>query len=105
MIEKAVQNIFDRYFQVQQFEDFLARFKTGFSIEVSEGMRSSVYVDRTKEGMPQFGMRGLMDGLKKLECDRNSAALASGLEFILEGLHLHRRLNKEKVSGKTAYRA
>ncbi len=106
LMERAVLNTFNRYFQVQQFEDFLARFKGGFSIEVSEGMRSAAYQEKTKEMEPHYGeMRGWIEGIKKLECDRNAAALASGLEFILEGLHLHRRLNKEKVSGKMSYRA
>ncbi len=105
LIDKAVLNTFDRYFQVQQFEEFLSRFKVGWSFEVSEGMRSSVYQEKTQEMRPPYGeMRGVFDGLKKLHCDQNPGALASGLEFILEGLFLHRRLNKEKVTGKISYR-
>ena len=50
-------------------------------------------------------MRGLLEALKKLQCDKSPATLASGLEFILEGLYLHRRLNKEQVPGKITYRA
>jgi magnesium chelatase subunit I len=33
------------------------------------------------------------------------AVVASAVEFLLEGLHLARRLNKERVAGSTVYRA
>lgn len=106
LIDKAVLNTFNRYFQVQQFDAFLSRFKGGWSVEVSEKMKSSDYQERTNEASPHSAeMRGLLEALKKLSCDQSAALLASGLEFILEGLYLHHRLNKEKLTGKSAYRA
>lgn len=106
LIDKAVLNTFNRYFQVQQFDAFLSRFKGGWSVEVSEKMKSSDYQERTNEASPHSAeMRGLLEALKKLSCDQSPALLASGLEFILEGLYLHHRLNKEKLTGKSAYRA
>jgi magnesium chelatase subunit I len=105
LIAKASLNTFNRYFQVQQFDDFVTRFKGGWSVEVSEGMKSSAYEEKAREPQPHSGeMRGLLEALKKLQCDKTPATLASGLEFILEGLYLHRRLNKEQVSGKITYR-
>jgi magnesium chelatase subunit I len=106
LIAKASLNTFNRYFQVQQFDDFVARFKGGWSVEVSEGMKSSAYEEKAREPQPHSGeMRGLLEALKKLQCDKSPATLASGLEFILEGLYLHRRLNKEQVPGRITYRA
>ncbi len=106
LIDKALMNTFNRYFQVQQFDAFLSRFKGGWSVEVSEKMKSSDYEERTNEASPHSAeMRGLLEALKKLGCDQSPALLASGLEFILEGLYLHHRLNKEKLTGKSAYRA
>jgi magnesium chelatase subunit I len=32
-----------------------------------------------------------------------SAAIASAVEFVLEGLHLNRRLNKERRAGRIRY--
>ncbi|MBI5967595.1 MAG: magnesium chelatase [Deltaproteobacteria bacterium] len=106
LIAKAALNTFNRYFQVQQFDDLLAKFRGGWSIEVSEGIKSSVYEEKTRE-IPHYSgeMRGLLEALKKLQCDSSPARLASGMEFILEGLYLHRRLNKEQVHGKAQYRA
>ena len=106
LIAKAALNTFNRYFQVQQFDDFLARFKGGWSVEVSEGMKSSAYEEKAREPQPHSGeMKGLLEALKKLQCDKTPATLASGLEFILEGLYLHRRLNKEQLPGRITYRA
>jgi magnesium chelatase subunit I len=105
LIAKAVLNTFNRYFPVQQFDDFLTQFRTGWSIEVSEGMKSAAYEERAREVRPHpSGIGGVFEALKKLQCDAGPALLASGLEFILEGLHLHRRLNKEEISGKSYYK-
>jgi magnesium chelatase subunit I len=40
----------------------------------------------------------------KLEARGNPATIASAVEFILEGLHLNRRLNKDTRNGATRYR-
>jgi magnesium chelatase subunit I len=37
--------------------------------------------------------------------DENPAMLASAVEFILEGLHLSRRLNKDAAGSKATYRS
>jgi magnesium chelatase subunit I len=36
--------------------------------------------------------------------DESPAAIASAVEFVLEGLHLSKRLNKDAVGGKATYR-
>lgn len=47
---------------------------------------------------------GLSKAIDKLHARGNPATIASAVEFILEGLHLNRRLNKDEVGGKTRYR-
>jgi len=47
---------------------------------------------------------GLSKAIDKLNGRGNPATIASSIEFILEGLHLNRRLNKEDVHGKVRYR-
>ena len=37
-------------------------------------------------------------------CPPLPAAVASAVEFVLEGLHLSRKLNKDVKSGQTSYR-
>jgi magnesium chelatase subunit I len=41
--------------------------------------------------------------LSDLEVSETPAEVASALEFILEGLHLSKRLNKDAVGGKATY--
>jgi len=46
-----------------------------------------------------------MDKLvKKITQKDNPEIIASAVEFILEGAHLNKRLNKTKVEGKMIYR-
>jgi len=37
--------------------------------------------------------------------DESPAAVASAVEFILEGLHLSKRLNKDAVGARATYRS
>ena len=43
---------------------------------------------------------GVAEAIGTLDVGGNPAAVASGVEFVLEGLHLNRRLNKNE-SGAT----
>jgi magnesium chelatase subunit I len=45
-----------------------------------------------------------MPAVEKLGGAGSDAETAAAVEFILEGLHLNKRLNKDRVGGKTQYR-
>ena len=47
---------------------------------------------------------GLADAVKQLTSDDRAEVVASAVEFILEGLHLNRRLNCERTSAGYLYR-
>jgi magnesium chelatase subunit I len=47
---------------------------------------------------------GFTPAIKKLGVQGNSAQIASAIEFVLEGLHLNRKLNKDRASGRMRYR-
>ena len=59
--------------------------------------------------MLPFGQADQIDGLKPLLATlgvgESPAAAASGIEFVLEGLHLTKRLNKDALGGRATYRA
>ena len=42
--------------------------------------------------------------LADLEVGETPAGVASAVEFVLEGLHLSKRLNKDALGGRAAYR-
>ena len=43
--------------------------------------------------------------LADLEVGESPAGIASGIEFVLEGLHLTKRLNKDAVGARATYRS
>ena len=46
---------------------------------------------------------GIEKGLKSLSLEKRPALAASGVEFILEGLHLSKRINKTELDGTAIY--
>jgi len=48
---------------------------------------------------------GMSGALSDLEVPETPAGVASAIEFVLEGLHLSKRLNKDAIGGKSSYRA
>ena len=61
-------------------------------------MHAKTYVRYAKE------IPGMATLVKKLTDAATPEIVASASEFILEGAHLNKRLNKTKVEGKTVYR-
>jgi magnesium chelatase subunit I len=95
---KAVVIVFNRHFEFDELEPVVKQFKGGFSVEVSDTMSAKSYVRYLKE------IPGLADIVKKISDAEAPEILASIVEFVLEGLHLNKRLNKTKLEGKTVYR-
>jgi magnesium chelatase subunit I len=98
LTRKAVLNVFNRYYQPHKLEEIVAQFSSGFSVEVSDTMSAKAYVRNVKEVM------GLAKVVKMIDDSERPESIASAVEFILEGLHLNKRLNKSRVEGKTIYR-
>jgi magnesium chelatase subunit I len=48
-------------------------------------------------------MGGIHEALRRLEMLESPAMMASALEFILEGLHLNKKLNKKVLEGEISY--
>ena len=102
IIEKLIQGalvaVFNRNLNVVDLEDIVTQFKAGQSVEVSDLLPSKEYVKMVKK------IEGLDRAVAKLKPGENPAVIASAVEFILEGLHLNKRLNKDTVGGRTQYR-
>ena len=98
LIQGAVVAVFNRYFNVVDLEDVVTRFKAGLNAEVGDTMPSAGYVKLMNS------IEGFNRSVAKLDPGENPALIASAVEFILEGLHLNKRLNKDRVGGKAHYR-
>jgi magnesium chelatase subunit I len=97
LVRGAVNKVFNRYFEIQQFDDVITSFKNGVSVEVGDGIRSEDYV-RAMRSFPS-----LVDPVLRLGGE-NPATVASAMEFILEGLHVNKKLNKDRLAGRAHYR-
>ena len=96
-MQTAVATVFNRNFSIRQFDRLILAFDNGLTVESSEMMPSMDYV------MQLSHLDGLKEAVDKLGVGGNPAAVASAVEFILEGLHLNRKLNKDAGSGPAKY--
>ena len=94
----AISAVFSRHFSAAQFDGIVARFEDGTMLEVGEGIPARTYTRAIGE-LPE-----LAGALKKLALPDRPEVRASVIEFLLEGLHLNKRLNKDEVEGKAVYR-
>src|SRR2546421_4554151 len=97
IVKTAVLNVFRRHFEAGQFSELVQRFDAGLTVEVSETQPSDRYAGLLRE------LPGVEKGLKSLGLEKRPPALASGVEFVLEGLHLSKRLNKTQLDGGSVY--
>ncbi|MDQ3411722.1 MAG: magnesium chelatase [Chloroflexota bacterium] len=92
LIQTAIVTTFNRHFPVRQFERLILAFENGLAIEASAMMPAMDYVHQLSH------LDGVSDAMTTLGVSGNPAAVASAVEFILEGLHLNRRLNKDAAA-------
>ena len=97
LVENATVTVFNRFFNIPELEEIVNRFRSGVSIEVGESIASKEYTKIVKQ------ITDLKAPIKKLEMT-GSGNVASAVEFIFEGLHLNKRLNKDHVGSKMLYR-
>jgi magnesium chelatase subunit I len=95
---KAELAVFNQYFQFDELEPIVKQFNGGFSVETSDTLSAKSYVRYVKE------IPGLSKAVKKLTDSEAPENIASAVEFVFEGLHLNKRLNKTRVEGKTVYK-
>ena len=94
----AISAVFSRHFSAGQFDGIVGRFEEGTMLEVGEGIPARTYIRAIGE-LPE-----LAGALKKLGLPDRPEVRASVIEFLLEGLHLNKRLNKDEIEGKAVYR-
>jgi magnesium chelatase subunit I len=100
LINRAVLKIWDKYLTLESCERIVAHFEAGWGVEVSDRMRADEY----QEGLRQIP--GLNEAVARLVGPVESPGLlAAATELVLEGLHLHQKLNRDREGGRMSYRA
>ncbi len=97
LMQRAVLNVFKRTFAEPELADVVKAFEGGLIVQASDAMASADYVKQVAE------LRGLRTAATKLGATE-PAAVAAAIEFILEGLHLSKKLNKDVQAGSFRYR-
>jgi len=98
LTRKAVLNVFNRYYHMDRMEVVVAPFDKGLVVEVSDTLDSQSYLAIVRQ------ITGMKDMIKVAGVPDRPEAIASAVEFILEGLYLNKRLSKTKSEGKNVYR-
>jgi len=99
LINRAVLKVWDKYLKVEGLKKVTEHFEAGWGVEVSDRMRAEEYL----EGIRQIP--GLREAVAELGPFESPGLMAAAIEFVLEGLHLHQKLNKDRAGGRYTYRA
>ena len=98
IVRTACSNVFRRHFSVQELSELVQRFERGgFTVEVGPLMTADSYHSALDE------LPGLDRARQKLGEPATPQAMAAVLEFVLEGMHLNKRLNKTALESTSVY--
>lgn len=98
LTRRGVLRVFGGVFEVDELERIVTAFDMGNTAETSSEKPAAEYLAMLAQ------VDGLADAVKKVTTDERPEVVASAVEFILEGLHLNRRLNCERTSAGYLYR-
>ena len=99
LLQKAVLNVFNRHFALHEFDELLAGFDNGLKIEVGDALPAwSTCARRPK--CPASRPRSRSWAARAIR--PRSPAPSS---WCSKGLHLNRKLNKDRTAGRMRYRS
>ncbi|HTG42221.1 MAG TPA: magnesium chelatase [Methylomirabilota bacterium] len=104
LITKALFATFGRRVAIDDLDDVVLAFEDGLVVETGDRVASRDYVRWAHE------VPGLLSAIRRLDAfdvtdgAEEPAVVASAVEFLLEGLHLSRRINKDRSGAAVVYR-
>ena len=98
LVSAAVLTVFRRRCPTEQLGPVVAAFDDARVIHAGDDLPVSAYTDVLAE------LPAIKGPVVALAGSETPGAVASAIEFILEGLHLTKRLNKEAAGAKATYR-
>jgi magnesium chelatase subunit I len=100
LIKSATLTVFKDRVSPEGFRAVLEAFESGLVANAGEDVPAAEYVRLVSD---QPALRSPVQSLT--EGDESPGMVASAVEFLLEGLHLSKRLNKDAMGSRAAYRA
>jgi magnesium chelatase subunit I len=98
LIRSAVLTVFKARCPMDQLKDAVVAFEDRAVVHAGDDVASSSYVESLSR------LPGLRSAVLHLAQGESPGAVASATEFVLEGLHLSKRLNKDSAGGRATYR-
>jgi magnesium chelatase subunit I len=99
LVKASVLEVFRARTRPEKLGDLVATFDEGLVVHTGDDVPASEYANL----LPK--LKGLRGTLGDLGVGETPAGVASAVEFVLEGLHLSKRLNKDAVGAKATYRS
>jgi magnesium chelatase subunit I len=107
LLGEATKNLFEATFEVKQFRGLVEWFEGGKTIQVGDKVPASEYVKKMNEiPVLKSAVMKYLDRpeLQSIRAEAETPLVASVMEYILEGLHVINRLNKNAKAGGTEFR-
>jgi magnesium chelatase subunit I len=98
LLHRAVLNVFKRTFNEPELGEVVSAFKDGLTVQASDTMPAAEYVRQLGQVPALRAVAGRLGASEP-------AAIAAAVEFVLEGLHLSKKLNKQVEAGRFRYRS
>jgi len=99
LMSRAVLKVFDKWLRGDELKRIVEYFEHGGGVEVSDLMPAEEYLEGVR------AIPGLLDNIRCLGSVESPGFIAAATELILEGLHLHQRLNRDREGGRYSYHA
>jgi len=98
LVNRAIVKIFDAWLKLDDLKPIVEYFDAGGGVEVSDSTPAAEYLEAVE------GIRGLREAVLTCGATESPGFIAAATEFVLEGLHLHQKLNKNQEGGRFIYR-
>ncbi len=107
IVAEAVKNVFGQYFDPKDFRAVVEHFESGGGLELGDTLPAHEVLERLSK-LPQLRKRAEQFAREQQgdlsDPEAREAATAAASEFVLEGLHVNNKLNKNVKHGVRAYR-
>lgn len=98
LLNRAIVKVFDSWLKLEDLTPIVEYFDAGGGVEVSDSTPASEYLEAVD------GIHGLREAVLACGATESPGFIAAATEFVLEGLHLHQKLNKNREGGRFTYR-
>jgi magnesium chelatase subunit I len=99
IVKASLVEVFRDRLRPEKLTDVVTAFDEGLVAHTGEDVPSTEYTGLLRQ------VPALRGALAELGVGETPAGTAAAVEFVLEGLHLSKRLNKDSAGGRAAYRA